>query len=364
MSLHKLVYDTNDVASSHTVGSYLLSADGTEITHTNIGGKDALDVNIASPLELQVSINAEYAEDSIHSSGSIGNFVLAVRDDGVQASAISGGATFTAVNFGVGGNSISLAFNGTADIDTVVNAWNAANTGNQVSFTGVAGSTVLGAQTVSLENGAANTVLTSADKDYSAFAVDKFGQLKVRDDAVLAQLVSGIDVSATNLDIRDLAFATDSVDVSGSSVSITGSVAVTATDLDIRDLTHVSDSVRLGDGTSFYTSTTVSSDIGLDVYQLNDPELANVAIASSAQVLTAANTAQALLASPLASRKYLFLMNNTNKNIFVGGSGVTTANGYPIPQGSAMELRAGVASPVYWISTTIPSGDVRTLELS
>jgi hypothetical protein len=58
-------------------------------------------------------------------------------------------------------------------------------------------------------------------------------------------------VSATNLDIRDLVFATDKVDVSGSSVSITGSVTVTATDLDIRDLTHVSDSVKVGDGTDF-----------------------------------------------------------------------------------------------------------------
>lgn len=46
-------------------------------------------------------------------------------------------------------------------------------------------------------------------------------------------------VTATNLDIRDLVFATDKVDVSGSSVT------VSATDLDIRDLTAVSDSVKV-----------------------------------------------------------------------------------------------------------------------
>lgn len=89
-------------------------------------------------------------------------------------------------------------------------------------------------------------------------------------------------VTATDLDIRDLAFATDKVDVSGSeisldattlaalesitvqngagasavniqdggnSITVDGSVAVTATDLDIRDLTHVSDSIKIGDGT-------------------------------------------------------------------------------------------------------------------
>jgi hypothetical protein len=60
-------------------------------------------------------------------------------------------------------------------------------------------------------------------------------------------------VSATDLDIRDLAFATDSVDVSGSSVT------VSATDLDIRDLTHASDSMKVGDGTDFLAVNTDGS---------------------------------------------------------------------------------------------------------
>lgn len=47
------------------------------------------------------------------------------------------------------------------------------------------------------------------------------------------------NISATNLDIRDLTFATDKVDVSGSSV------VVSATDLDIRDLSSVTDSVSV-----------------------------------------------------------------------------------------------------------------------
>src|SRR5574343_12799 len=50
-------------------------------------------------------------------------------------------------------------------------------------------------------------------------------------------------LTATDLDIRDLAFATDKVDVTGSSVTIT------ATDLDIRDLSHSQDSIKIGDGT-------------------------------------------------------------------------------------------------------------------
>jgi len=46
-----------------------------------------------------------------------------------------------------------------------------------------------------------------------------------------------VNATATDLDIRDLVFATDKVDVSGSSVT------VSATDLDIRDLLFASDSV-------------------------------------------------------------------------------------------------------------------------
>lgn len=52
-----------------------------------------------------------------------------------------------------------------------------------------------------------------------------------------------ITVDATDLDIRDLVFATDKVDVSGSTVT------VTATDLDIRNLSAAQDNVAISDGT-------------------------------------------------------------------------------------------------------------------
>lgn len=69
-------------------------------------------------------------------------------------------------------------------------------------------------------------------------------------------------VSATNLDIRDLVFATDKVDVSGSSIT------VSSTDLDIRNLVAATDSVSAylkdGAGTAI-TSTTSGSKQALDV---------------------------------------------------------------------------------------------------
>lgn len=300
-------------------------------------------------------------------------------------------------------------------------------------------------------------------------------------------LNSSIVVTATDLDIRDLAFATDSVDVSGSEVSLDaatlaaletvtvlqgtdpwvigdggGSITVDATNLDIRDLTHVTDSVRLGDGTSFFTSTTVGSDIGLDVNILNsltidadgiynvttnpnpdniglishsraasigdaqqverttaglvadvaaadisninaidvnsflyaiddvdgnaellssnnsdgglnvhiansltvnDAALANTAIATAANALGADNTAEDLVASPLANRKYLWAYNNGNRTAYVGASGVSAANGFPISPGSYINMRAGAAIDIEWVGPNT-SQEMRTMELS
>jgi len=64
--------------------------------------------------------------------------------------------------------------------------------------------------------------------------VNADGSLNITDNS------GSLTVDATNLDIRDLAFATDKVDVSGSSVT------VSSTDLDIRDLVFATDKVDVG----------------------------------------------------------------------------------------------------------------------
>lgn len=111
--------------------------------------------------------------------------------------------------------------------------------------------------------------VTAATND---FGVPVLGKDASGDYALLALSATGeVLVSASNLDIRDLVFATDKVDVGGSVVALDAgtlaaletvelgattlaaleNITVSATDLDIRDLTHVSDSVKVGDGTDF-----------------------------------------------------------------------------------------------------------------
>lgn len=130
------------------------------------------------------------------------------------------------------------------------------------------------------------------------------------------------------------------------------------------DSSHLDDSIRLGDGTDFFTSHTVGSDLGLDVYQLNDASVANAAIASSAETLATADTAQDVVASPLASRKYLYIKNMDNKAIYIGHSGVTAADGFPLSPSAIAELKIGSAVDIEFVGASGSTPAIRTMQLS
>lgn len=259
-----------------------------------------------------------------------------------------------------------------------------------------------------------------------------------------------ITVDAVNLDIRDLAFATDKVDVSGSTVElgattlaalenivVSGTVelgattlaaleniTVSATDLDIRNLDYSQDNVAIKGATGNQLAINAdgslnvnadisvvnghekaedaahaSSDIGsyvLAVRQdtlansvsadgdyasfkvdalgalyanisntvsVNDAALALTAIANAAETLDVANTSQNIIVSPLSNRKYLFIYNNDNAKMFIGSAGVTSANGFPVSPGAYMELRAGAAVDLEFVSSKL-NHEIRTMELS
>lgn len=69
----KITFDESD-SSGDSLGAFLRSSDGTLLTHTTVGGKESLDVNVTQS-------SGQYAEDAVHTDGDIGNFMLAVRSD-------------------------------------------------------------------------------------------------------------------------------------------------------------------------------------------------------------------------------------------------------------------------------------------
>lgn len=276
MSLEKFkLFFNSTIGADDELKAFLATNNGGLLTSTTAGGKEALDVNIASSdISINVLESDVYAEDSAHADGDEGSFMLAVRRD-------------------------------------------------------------------------TPTSGTSADGDYASLNVNADGELWVKDADVLAQLQSGVVVSATDLDIRDLAFATDKVDVSGSSVSITGSVTVTATDLDIRDLNFATDSVtsRLQDG----AGNAIES-IGGNL-SVADSVLLN---SLSAPTVTTSEVA----VTAVSAQKKVTIQNLSAVDIYLGPTGVTTGTGLLIPKKSVQEI--DLAGTVYLIAgSAVPAGEVR-----
>jgi len=294
--MKRLVFDTTDantILDSDSVGAFLRASDGTLLTHTDVGGKKALDVRVAEGINVEVDL--DFADDSVtaHQGGSwtvdVGNTVtvqatdLDIRDlDAAQDNvAISDGTDVLAIN-----------------------ADGSINVGNTVT------------------------------------------------------------VQATDLDIRDLTQADEITVFQGTSPWV-----VSATDLDIRDLDAAQDSVQsnLFDGAgNAISSTSGALDVyvtGSDPLTVNDAALANTAIATASNVLGVANTAENVVASPLSNRKYLFIYNAGNRDVYVGATGVTAANGYPLPPEAQMILRAGPAIDIEWVGPNT-SQVIKTLELS
>jgi hypothetical protein len=365
---HKIVFDVTDadtIAASDSIGAYVRASDGTLITATGT----ALDVNIdnasiavtATDLDIR---NLVFATDKVDVSGSevsldattlaaLENITVSATDldirnlvaatDSVQSNLADGAGNLLTST--AGALDINIASGSITVTEEDVYAEDAAHT------SGDKGGFVLAVRQDTLASS------TSADGDYAAFKQNQKGELYVKDADVLAQLTSGVVVTATDLDVRNLVFATDKVDVSGSEVSLDSAtlaalenITVSATDLDIRDLAFATDSVDVS-GSSVTVSGTVST---------NDAALADTAVLASNKTVT---TSSASLTLALASRKYLSVYNNGNKMVYVGQSGVSTTNGFPLPPGSILDMRLGAAVALHAVSQA-GSQDVRALELS
>lgn len=199
-----------------------------------------------------------------------------------------------------------------------------------------------------------------SDGSGNDLAIDASGYITVKGSG-------NFNVTATDLDIRDLTSASDSVEIktaAGQALAIDGSgyltvngngtFTVSATDLDVRDLTHVSDSVKIGDGTDFLAINADGSlnvatvQAGLDSWQTS--------------VVSATTTAAEIAATPLANRKKMIIQNLGNNDVYLGeNNAVTTSNGIKLPKGSSLEFEFGDGSDV-WCLTSSGTADLRVSE--
>lgn len=308
----KVVVDTTALANGDSIAAYLTSAAGTLVTHTTNGSKQALDVYGADV----------YAEDSAHSSGHLGSFVMGVRNDAGTA-------------FGADGDYVpfSITSTGALRVDATVNfpgdyAEDAAHTTADVGIFNLA------------VRRDARSSGVDANGDYASFNVNANGELWVFDSdanttltAILADTAT-IDSNMASLlaEVQALSHAEDVAHVSG--------------DMGIQALAVRTDTQTSNAAAGDYTSLQTWSEGALKVVDIRNGALLQ-------QRVSVATTATALPTTALANRKSLLVQNAGNASIWVGSATVTDTGataGIEVPKGAFIELDIGPAVSVYGIA--------------
>lgn len=308
------VTDANTILDSDSVGAFLRASDGTLLTHTDVSGKKALDVRLAEGVNVEVDLS--HVDDSVRLGDGTAFFTSTSENSDValdvhisNSSLVVTASDLDIRDLDSAQDSIAAVQSGTWNIATLTGITNDVNIAD-------------GGNSITIDDGGAS------------LTVD--GTVAISGTVAVTQSTSPWVISATDLDIRDLSAAQDSVQS------------------------------NLFDGAGVaLTSTLIGSDQALDinVVQSVDPSVANTAILSAADTLAAAGTAEKVVASNLAARKKLFVYNNDNRKMYIGSSGVDKDNGFPVSPGSYMEIAAGPAVDVYYDSEKTGL-KIRTLELS
>lgn len=444
MITKQLIFDTTNVlADNDNVGAFVRSAAGTLITHTTIGPKEALDVNIANASivvtatdldirdlthvsdsvkigdgtdflavnadgSINVQVPYDYAEDSAHTSGDIGAFVLGVRRD-ADTSPVSADGDYHSLIFNDTGR-LKVEANFDTAFDFVYDEDSAHTSGDPGAFT------------LGVRNDARAT-FTSADGDYSAFAVDAAGRilttaekaedaahttgdygnfvLGVRNDANAVLTSADLDYSPLATDsagrLKVIAanasqYAEDSAHTSGdlgdfvlsvrqdtlaSSTSADGDYAAFKVNsrgaLYTQPVGNVADDaadsenpIKVGSRAESGVLSAVSdgdrADLLSDSYRrvyINSG--ANISVLASAVTIT--TTATAVPGTALTGRRVISVQNKGSKPIFLGDAAVTASTGTEISVGGSWEGEAGDDIALFAITASSTS-NVRILELA
>lgn len=304
INIHRLVFDPAEADESSNVGSYLRSSDGTLLTHSTVGAKEALDVSIANLAELGV-----YAEDSAHASGDNGQLALVVRRD-ADTSLVGADGDYAP---------LQVDANGRLKVAASV-ATNFEKAEDSAHVSGDIGAFTLGVRSDA-------EAALAADGDYHPFLFNSTGRLKVDADI---SIVSGFEK------------AEDSAHVSG---DIGGYV------LSVRQDT-LSASAADGDYQSFKTDA-----LGRMYANNSHQTMTNAAVSIT-------TTATDIAATDLANRKRILVQNVSGAKIYLGKDAtVTTSNGIELPAGGSIELDIGPGINLHGIALS-GTREVRVMELA
>lgn len=371
----KILVDTANLADGDSIAAYLTSASGVLFTNTTVGAKEALDV-------YQQGV---FAEDSAHSSGDLGQSVLAVRND-AGTSLVSADGDYAPLQVDASG---ALRVN--ASIDFVGDyAEDSAHSSGDIGLFS------LGVRRDTRSSG------VSQDGDYASFNVNSVGELWVKDADSLAELVLAnasldaieasvaqidIDVSSVITELQAANTSLDAIEASVAQIDLDTSSIITELQSANTSLDNIESDVdairieQLDQGTTLDSilselqglslaedAAHTSGDVGIQALavrkdaagasstsadgdysslqtwsngELKTVDIVNEAISTASVSVT--NTAATIFASPLARRKEVTIQNLGNKPVFLGPSGVSASNGIRVDQGGTFSMKLGVA---------------------
>jgi hypothetical protein len=331
----------NTVIHTHLdVYSITAAGDGSPITHHHdTGGTTSLDVHITNPQVVAVDIDGIY--DAV-------NNLLPANVGLIGSTRAAPGIANQTLQFtgaGVAADNVSTSNIMAQDVNAFGMMWDSAG-GNWDRLQGNVADGLL----VKISN----TSLTVAGTvELGATTLAALESITVQ---------NGAGVAAVN--IQD----------GGNSITVDGSVSLTGEDRNwgavgaatLRVAAEIGNASGMADfgagATSAQTLRVVLAND--DSVLVSDAALADGTIVSKAKILAVAGTAETAVSSSLAARKYLNIYNMDNQKIFVGGSGVSLSNGFPVSPGSYLELRAGANSAVYFVGSSTKTPEIRTLELA
>lgn len=131
MALHKLIFDTTAPDDGANVGAYLRSSDGTLLTHTTVGGDEALDINLVQSVSLTVTATDLDIRDLSASQDNVaisdGTDTLEVNADGSINITDNGGSLTV--------DAVDLDIRDLTAASDSVESWTHDGTGNAITST-------------------------------------------------------------------------------------------------------------------------------------------------------------------------------------------------------------------------------------
>lgn len=349
MSKERLIFDTTAAADSDNVGAFIRTTSGI-VSSQLIDGKQ----------NLHMHATTARPEDSPHASGSMGEFVLAVRNDAGTPLAADGDYIPLTTD-----SSGSLRVNASVTI-------NGEKVEDAAHSTGATGSYNLSVRVDNVPEGSNAAFLAGTEGDYQSFLTDAAGRLWTTGTFNEDQPSASGHPGKSNLSVRQdtLASATNTDgDYAHMKSDSLGALYVNVqADPTADDAADAGNPVKVGSRVVGGVLTAIAdadranviSDTFRRVWVNNAP---NVSVVQSNRTIS--GVLSALPATNLVGRTRIVIQNASTgaaNSVYIGGAGTNSTNGTRLSAGAVVTLEIGDDVTLSGISGG--SADIRILELA